>query len=130
MNLLKVIVKYMFKFFFNEKVKINIDDKVVEEFVFNVLKMNGFIKNMECYIEYGEVMGGFVIKVYYDGKKNVKVLFVIVDCMYFLLNDSENVDECVIFNSFYKNDKYYMLFEWFEWKGEKVEVYIVIMELY
>lgn len=110
--------------------KINIDDKAAEEFVLNVLKTNGFTKNMERYIEYGEAMGGFVIKVYHDGKKNVKVSFATADCMYPLSNDSENVDECVISNSFHKNDKYYTLLEWLEWKGEKVEVYTVTTELY
>ncbi len=50
--------------------------------------------------------------------------------MYPLSNDSENVDECVISNSFHKNDKYYTLLEWLEWKGEKVEVYTVTTELY
>lgn len=54
------------------KVKINIDDKAAEEFVLNVLKTNGFTKNMERYIEYGEAMGGFVIKVYHDGKRTSK----------------------------------------------------------
>ncbi|MCD1882809.1 phage portal protein, partial [Listeria monocytogenes] len=102
MNLPKVTAKYMSKLLFNEKVKINIDDEAAEEFVLNVLKTNGFTKNMERYIEYGEAMGGFVIKVYHDGNKNVKVSFATADCMYPLSNDSENVDECVIANSFHK----------------------------
>ncbi|ENO2283198.1 phage portal protein [Listeria monocytogenes] len=127
MNLPKVTAKYMSKLLFNEKVKINIDDEAAEEFVLNVLKTNGFTKNMERYIEYGEAMGGFVIKVYHDGKKNVKVSFATADCMYPLSNDSENVDECVIANSFHKNDKYYTLLEWNEWQGD---VYTVTTELY
>ncbi|EKK9118050.1 phage portal protein [Listeria innocua] len=127
MNLPKVTAKYMSKLLFNEKVKINIDDKAAEEFVLNVLKTNGFTKNMERYIEYGEAMGGFVIKVYHDGKKNVKVSFATADCMYPLSNDSENVDECVIANSFHKNNKYYTLLEWNEWQGD---VYTVTTELY
>lgn len=127
MNLPKVTAKYMSKLLFNEKVKINIDDEAAEEFVLNVLKTNGFTKNMERYIEYGEAMGGFVIKVYHDGNKNVKVSFATADCMYPLSNDSENVDECVIANSFHKNDKYYTLLEWNEWQGD---VYTVTTELY
>ncbi|MFH5512811.1 phage portal protein [Listeria monocytogenes] len=127
MNLPKVTAKYMSKLLFNEKVKINIDDKAAEEFVLNVLKTNGFTKNMERYIEYGEAMGGFVIKVYHDGKKNVKVSFATADCMYPLSNDSENVDECIIANSFHKNNKYYTLLEWNEWQGD---VYTVTTELY
>lgn len=127
MNLPKVTAKYMSKLLFNEKVKINIDDKAAEEFVLNVLKTNGFTKNMERYIEYGEAMGGFVIKVYHDGKKNVKVSFATADCMYPLSNDSENVDECVIANSFHKNNKYYTLLEWNEWQGD---VYTITTELY
>ncbi|ECP2184086.1 phage portal protein [Listeria monocytogenes] len=127
MNLPKVTAKYMSKLLFNEKVKINIDDKAAEEFVLNVLKTNGFTKNMERYIEYGEAMGGFVIKVYHDGNKNVKVSFATADCMYPLSNDSENVDECVIANSFHKNNKYYTLLEWNEWQGD---VYTVTTELY
>ncbi|EAE9647377.1 phage portal protein [Listeria monocytogenes] len=127
MNLPKVTAKYMSKLLFNEKVKINIDDKVAEEFVLNVLKTNGFTKNMERYIEYGEAMGGFVIKVYHDGNKNVKVSFATADCMYPLSNDSENVDECIIANSFHKNNKYYTLLEWNEWQGD---VYTVTTELY
>ncbi|EAC3914377.1 phage portal protein, partial [Listeria monocytogenes] len=115
------------KLLFNEKVKINIDDEAAEEFVLNVLKTNGFTKNMERYIEYGEAMGGFVIKVYHDGNKNVKVSFATADCMYPLSNDSENVDECVIANSFHKNDKYYTLLEWNEWHDD---VYTVTTELY
>ncbi|EAC7181293.1 phage portal protein [Listeria monocytogenes] len=130
MNLAKVTAKYMSKLLFNEKVKINIDDDKAEEFVLNVLKTNGFTKNMERYIEYGEAMGGFVIKVYHDGNKNVKVSFATADCMYPLSNDSENVDECLIANSFHKNNKYYTLLEWNEWKGKKVEVYTVTTELY
>ncbi|MCD1882810.1 phage portal protein, partial [Listeria monocytogenes] len=102
MNLPKVTAKYMSKLLFNEKVKINIDNEQAEEFVLNVLKTNGFTKNMERYIEYGEAMGGFVIKVYHDGNQNVKVSFATADCMYPLSNDSENVDECVIANSFHK----------------------------
>lgn len=127
MNLPKVTAKYMSKLLFNEKVKINIDDKAAEEFVLNVLKTNGFTKNMERYIEYGEAMGGFVIKVYHDGNKNVKVSFATADCMYPLSNDSENVDECVIANSFHKNNKYYTLLEWNEWQGD---VYTITTELY
>lgn len=127
MNLPKVTAKYMSKLLFNEKVKINIDDEAAEEFVLNVLKTNGFTKNMERYIEYGEAMGGFVIKVYHDGKKNVKVSFATADCMYPLSNDSENVDECVIANSFHKNNKYYTLLEWNEWQGD---VYTITTELY
>lgn len=127
MNLPKVTAKYMSKLLFNEKVKINIDDKAAEEFVVNVLKTNGFTKNMERYIEYGEAMGGFVIKVYHDGNKNVKVSFATADCMYPLSNDSENVDECIIANSFHKNNKYYTLLEWNEWQGD---VYTVTTELY
>ncbi|HCJ4349402.1 TPA: phage portal protein [Listeria innocua] len=127
MNLPKVTAKYMSKLLFNEKVKINIDDEAAEEFVLNVLKTNGFTKNMERYIEYGEAMGGFVIKVYHDGNKNVKVSFATADCMYPLSNDSENVDECVIANSFHKNNKYYTLLEWNEWQGD---VYTVTTELY
>ncbi|EDN9152132.1 phage portal protein [Listeria monocytogenes] len=127
MNLPKVTAKYMSKLLFNEKVKINIDDDKAEEFVLNVLKTNGFTKNMERYIEYGEAMGGFVIKVYHDGNKNVKVSFATADCMYPLSNDSENVDECVIANSFHKNDKYYTLLEWNEWHDV---VYTVTTELY
>ncbi|HAO6444809.1 TPA: phage portal protein [Listeria monocytogenes] len=127
MNLPKVTAKYMSKLLFNEKVKINIDDKAAEEFVLNVLKTNGFTKNMERYIEYGEAMGGFVIKVYHDGNKNVKVSFATADCMYPLSNDSENVDECIIANSFHKNNKYYTLLEWNEWQGD---VYTVTTELY
>ncbi len=129
MNLPKVTAKYMSKLLFNEKVKINIDDKAAEEFVLNVLKTNGFTKNMERYIEYGEAMGGFVIKVYHDGK-NVKVSFATADCMYPLSNDSENVDECVIANSFHKNNKYYKLLEWNEWKGKEEKVYTITTELY
>ncbi|EIZ2538662.1 TPA: phage portal protein [Listeria monocytogenes] len=127
MNLPKVTAKYMSKLLFNEKVKINIDNEQAEEFVLNVLKTNGFTKNMERYIEYGEAMGGFVIKVYHDGKKNVKVSFATADCMYPLSNDSENVDECVIANSFHKNDKYYTLLEWNEWQDD---IYTVTTELY
>lgn len=127
MNLPKVTAKYMSKLLFNEKVKINIDDKAAEEFVLNVLKTNGFTKNMERYIEYGEAMGGFVIKVYHDGNKNVKVSFATADCMYPLSNDSENVDECIIANSFHKNNKYYTLLEWNEWQGD---VYTITTELY
>ncbi|ENL8762933.1 phage portal protein [Listeria monocytogenes] len=127
MNLPKVTAKYMSKLLFNEKVKINIDDEAAEEFVLNVLKTNGFTKNMERYIEYGEAMGGFVIKVYHDGNKNVKVSFATADCMYPLSNDSENVDECVIANSFHKNDKYYTLLEWNEWHDG---VYTITTELY
>lgn len=127
MNLPKVTAKYMSKLLFNEKVKINIDDEAAEEFVLNVLKTNGFTKNMERYIEYGEAMGGFVIKVYHDGKKNVKVSFATADCMYPLSNDSENIDECVIANSFHKNNKYYTLLEWNEWQGD---VYTITTELY
>lgn len=127
MNLPKVTAKYMSKLLFNEKVKINIDDDKAEEFVLNVLKTNGFTKNMERYIEYGEAMGGFVIKVYHDGNKNVKVSFATADCMYPLSNDSENVDECVIANSFHKNNKYYTLLEWNEWQGD---VYTTTTELY
>ncbi|MFO7196987.1 phage portal protein, partial [Enterococcus faecium] len=113
-----VTAKYMSKLLFNEKVKINIDNEEAEEFVLNVLKTNGFTKNMERYIEYGEAMGGFVIKVYHDGNQNVKVSFSTADCMYPLSNDSENVDECVIANSFHKNNKYYTLLEWNEWQGD------------
>ncbi|EKC6551865.1 phage portal protein [Listeria monocytogenes] len=127
MNLPKVTAKYMSKLLFNEKVKINIDDDKAEEFVLNVLKTNGFTKNMERYIEYGEAMGGFVIKVYHDGNKNVKVSFATADCMYPLSNDSENVDECVIANSFHKNNKYYTLLEWNEWQND---VYVISTELY
>ncbi|WP_285293103.1 phage portal protein [Listeria monocytogenes] len=127
MNLPKVTAKYMSKLLFNEKVKINIDNEQAEEFVLNVLKTNGFTKNMERYIEYGEAMGGFVIKVYHDGNQNVKVSFATADCMYPLSNDSENVDECVIANSFHKNDKYYTLLEWNEWQDD---IYTVTTELY
>ncbi|EAE7284466.1 phage portal protein [Listeria seeligeri] len=127
MNLPKVTAKYMSKLLFNEKVKINIDNEEAEKFVLNVLKTNGFTKNMERYIEYGEAMGGFVIKVYHDGNQNVKVSFATADCMYPLSNDSENVDECVIANSFQKNGKYYTLLEWNEWQND---VYTVTTELY
>ncbi|HEM1440042.1 phage portal protein [Listeria monocytogenes] len=127
MNLPKVTAKYMSKLLFNEKVKINIDNEEAEEFVLNVLKTNGFTKNMERYIEYGEAMGGFVIKVYHDGNQNVKVSFATGDCMYPLSNDSENVDECVIANSFQKNNKYYTLLEWNEWENDR---YKISTELY
>ncbi|EAC2961403.1 phage portal protein [Listeria monocytogenes] len=127
MNLPKITAKYMSKLLFNEKVKINIDNEQAEEFVLNVLKTNGFTKNMERYIEYGEAMGGFVIKVYHDGKQNVKVSFATADCMYPLSNDSENVDECVIANSFQKNNKYYTLLEWNEWENDR---YKISTELY
>lgn len=42
MNLPKVTAKYMSKLLFNEKVKINIDDKAAEEFVLNVFENERF----------------------------------------------------------------------------------------
>lgn len=129
MGLPKITAKYISKLLFNEKVKINIDKKYkdADDFVHDVLKTNGFVKNMERYIEYGAALGGFVIKVYHDGNKNVKVSFATADCVYPLSNDSENIDECVIANCFQKNDKYYTLLEWNEWEGE---TYVITTELY
>lgn len=129
MGLPKITAKYISKLLFNENVKINVDESYegADEFVHHVLKTNGFVKNMERYIEYGTALGGFVVKIYHDGNKNVKVSFATADCLYPLSNDSENIDECVIANSFQKNDKYYTLLEWNEWEGS---TYVITTELY
>ncbi|MBC6150106.1 phage portal protein [Listeria booriae] len=127
LKLPKITARYMSKLVFNEKATFEIDDKGADEFLKKTLDDNGFYKNFKRYLEYGMALGGFVMKVYHDGNKNVKISYATADAFYPLSNDSEHIDECVIPNSFQKGDKFYTLLEWNEWEDDK---YVVTNELY
>jgi A118 family predicted phage portal protein len=59
-------------------------------------------------------MGGMVIEVYTDGVEP-KIAYADASAFFPLSNDSEEVDEAVIANTFNQDGKYYTLLKWHEW---------------
>lgn len=123
----KVTANYLAKLIFNEKAQISIDDESADTFVQNTLADNGFYKNFKRYLESCMAMGGMAMKVYHDGRGNVKIAYAVADAFLPISNDSEHIDEGVFINKFRKNGKYYTLLEWNEWADNK---YVITNELY
>ncbi len=119
----KVIAKEMASLVFNEGVEIGVEeskdkkkpDKSKQwELVNDVFTSNKFRREFQRYLEYMFAMGGMVIEVYTDGVEP-KIAYADASAFFPLSNDSEEVDEAVIANTFNQDGKYYTLLKWHEW---------------
>lgn len=130
MNMAKVASQHMAKVTLNENFIVNIDEEVfgdAKELIESVVNNPSFKREFRRYAEYGFALGGFATKVSYDDNYNVKAYFANADSFYSLSNDSENVDEALLVNSFQRGDDYYSLLEWNEWIDGQ---YVISLELY
>lgn len=119
----KVIAKEMASLVFNEGVQIGIEKSTDEntpdkfkqwELVNEVFASNKFRRELQRYLEYMFAMGGMVIEVYTDGIQP-KIAYADASAFFPLSNDSEEVDEAVIANTFNEDGKFYTLLKWHEW---------------
>lgn len=121
LNMAKVIAKEMASLVFNEGVRIGVEESEDKEdkskqwaLVDDVFTSNKFRREFQRYLEYMFAMGGMVIEVYTDGI-TPKIAYADASAFFPLSNDSEEVDEAVIANTFNQDGKYYTLLKWHEW---------------
>lgn len=137
MGMGKVVAQEMATLIFNEKCKIDVATREIEEreenkidpakeFIEKTLKDNHFYRDFQRYLEYAYALGGMAIKTYYHNGK-IKLSYATADMFYPLSYDSENIDEALFVTEEKKDDKYYTLLEWNEWEGD---IYVVTNELY
>ncbi len=142
LNMGKVVAKEMASLVFNEGVQIGVEkpDKKNKknekngkskqwELVNDVFASNKFRREFQRYLEYMFAMGGMVIEVYTDGIEP-KIAYADASAFFPLSNDSEEVDEAVIANTFNQNGKYYTLLKWHEWGDWNGYNYRIKNELY
>lgn len=130
MKMAKVSAQHMAKVTVNEGFTVNIDGesrKEAKELIESVLYHPHFKREFRRYIEYMFALSGMAVKVGYDSEYNIKAYFANADSFYSLSNDSENVDEALLVNSFQRGDDYYKLFEWNEWINGQ---YTISLELF
>lgn len=130
LNMPKVIAREMASLVFNEGVQIGVEEVKNPEgelvadkaeqwgLVDDVFTSNKFRREFQRYLEYMFAMGGMVVEVYTDGIKP-KIAYADASAFFPLSNDSEEVDEAVIVNTFNQDGKFYTLLKWHEW-GEWV----------
>lgn len=114
MKMAKVSAQHMAKVTVNEGFTVNIDGeshKEAKELIESVLYNPHFKREFRRYVEYMFALSGMAVKVGYDSEYNIKAYFANADSFYSLSNDSENVDEALLVNSFQRGDDYYKLFE-------------------
>lgn len=142
LNMGKVVAKEMASLVFNEGVQIGVEkpdkknkkneksDKSKQwELVNDVFASNKFRREFQRYLEYMFAMGGMVIEVYTDGIEP-KISYADASAFFPLSNDSEEVDEAVIANTFNHDGKYYTLLKWHEWGDWEGYNYRIKNELY
>lgn len=134
----KVVAKEMARLVFNEGIEIGVEEnKDIEkidkseqwQLVEDVFSSNKFRREFQRYLEYMFAMGGMVIEVYTDGEKP-KIAYADASAFFPLSNDSEEIDEAVIANTFNENGKYYTLLKWHEWGDWGEYNYRIKNELY
>lgn len=127
----KVAAAEMASLIYNEKCKISIGDKTVQEFIDDVLKQNKFDKNFQDYLEYSFAMGGMVIKPYIergnDGQLKIMLTFVSADSFIPISWKNGNIYEALFPNEFVEQGEYFTHLEFHLWKDG---IYTVEHELY
>lgn len=128
----KVAASEMASLIYNEKCKISIGNKSIDEFIKDVFKANKFDKNFQDYLEYSFAMGGMVIKPYVEdvagtNEKKIMLSFISADSFVPVSWKNGNIYEAVFPHEFKEKDKHYTHLEWHLWDDG---IYTVKHELY
>ena len=122
----KTVSKKLASLVYNELAEITLDDKRANEFVNDILKNDRFNKNFERYLESGLALGGLAMRPYVDND-TIKIAFIQAPVFVPLQSNAQDVSSAAIVMKSRKDDKYYTLLEFHEWKNG---VYRITNELY
>lgn len=103
---------------YNEQAEISSDDKVLKDFLTEMLENDRFNKNFERYLESSLALGGMAMRPYLDGSK-IRVAFVQAPVFLPLQSNTQDVSSAAILTKTIKSEgkrnTYYTLVEFHEW---------------
>lgn len=103
---------------YNEQAEISADDKVLNDFLNDMLTNDRFNKNFERYLESALALGGLAMRPYIDGDK-VRVAFIQAPVFFPLQSNTQDVSSAAILTKTIKSEGksnlYYTLVEFHEW---------------
>ncbi|MEX2784457.1 phage portal protein [Streptococcus sp. H49] len=115
---------------FNEQAEIKINDETANEFINKTLKADRFNKNFERYLESCLALGGLAMRPYVDGER-IRVSFIQAPVFMPLQSNTQDISSAAIVTKTVKSEnkqnKYYTLIEFHEWKDG---AYVITNELY